>query len=1524
MANEKYQNTSKVDTNVTAKAALVTDLDPSYFSKEQYSYARNLIRNSKEGNIGTLGNEPSTISCYSTIYPIVGLIDLPDGTTFVLSGDGDHSELGIGQPKTCTYTKLKQLDCLGLSPYNPPVKGVAKKNFQQSIVVTFTDKTSPVRRIELDKLSGITDCDDTLLWKKITQPCINITKGQVGNVPNGTFSVALAYSIDGEIFSDFYSITNRIQLYSETGANSIEVSISGIDQEFEEYVLVVVGNYIDPVTKGVTKLAKQIGTFSTSVSRVSITDFINTNYQDVPLSKLVIKRPTWQKAGIIVSNSNYLLLADLVAREEENYQLKAMSIKTEYVVDQVLADYYNDDGFDIGYYRDENYDWYIQGIYNTGEHTDAFHVGQRKATAGELALASGGDIYEYNNECSDGSKIAVWQTTNTAGRMTPLNEEFKCGRRTLGYGNLGYHQGTNRYPNNVAQFGEDANQFIRYGKMPDECKVPRFSIIDGKKYINILGVRFSNIPAFDSPDIVGYRFLRSDRKGGNGTVIARGIMTNVRSYTDSKTDEVIMYSNYNVNDLSPDQYLSSTQTAYKNGKETNFNPLTDYYKDRFNFYSPHTSFEPKYSLGTELKIESEEIAQIKGNFELVYNHPKQKLLNQFSFWLAAAVGFIESSLVLLGKGNHEAKSSTLKSIPPVPTFPPLILVNESSQEFRISSVEDLVGLDIVTFIQKKILAGDLGVFATIKNIIAALLAIGIKIPYSIFAGIKEANEIFDIINNFTGYTDYVYQYNAHADFNRSICVQEGNKRRSITLGKYIPSDVISIDEKIFNNLLGEESVYLELNKPILDPTTKDNSRNTISGFGICDDPLSTVTSTGSAYYATIKIPNPNQYGALGSSQKVSLHSCPLTGTESGNLFGGDAIIARFQIQKRKQFFNQNIAGTNYPPGTEYDYRKYRNIGYPRYWMDTTKYDFSQLLSSNVVNFTRFNRTTASKYNLDCKSGDKKSITRIDDAYMYLSSNTVLDFFVEVDYNINFREKTEHPFYSRNHTNLNHVFRADRLEFPEEFQISRAYNDIYTTEVFAQQQRSDFDPANPIPVNQPNSVIYSLPSFNLQDIDNWQYFLPANFFAFKEGDFGELTAIHKLDQDRLIFLFSGSSPYISMGRDFLELEQSGRKITIGDGGLFAQDPREIIPTDNNYGSCNSRYAFSNTHLGRYYPSERQGRILNFTESLDDVARQGVSYWCKNYMPFFLTRYFPDYNEPENPLTGIGYLTAFDSFYETIYVSKRDFSPKKEYLEDITWDNSIHKFKYKGDPIELRSKYFNDISWTLSYSPTEKAFVSWHDWHPDLVLQTDNHFMTVKGNTVWKHNEAFDSFCVFYGIEQPFEIEPISSSGQQIDIIRSIQYILEVQKYKNFGRDKFHTHHENFDRLQVWNTEQISPILEMVLGNPNPEENQDYPKKTSSLSYAITFFKEENKYTVNQFWDSVNDRGEFTNKEVHLIATDESGYKSVLNPLVIDIDKPEEQRKKFRHYFTKFRFTKTKSGANKFIFKLVNIKKLASQR
>jgi hypothetical protein len=338
------------------------------------------------------------------------------------------------------------------------------------------------------------------------------------------------------------------------------------------------------------------------------------------------------------------------------------------------------------------------------------------------------------------------------------------------------------------------------------------------------------------------------------------------------------------------------------------------------------------------------------------------------------------------------------------------------------------------------------------------------------------------------------------------------------------------------------------------------------------------------------------------------------------------------------------------------------------------------------------------------------------------------------------------------------------------------------------------------------------------------------------------------------------------------------------------------------------------MGRFYVSE-MGSIYSFTEGIDDITRQGLQQWCGNYMSFKLKDYFPNYTLGENPIVRHGYTSVFDAQYGIVYFTKRDFIPKPEYINKIECINN--EFFYDGLKIDLHSNYFKDISWTLSYSPEEKGFISYHDWHPDLTVQKDRHFLTVKDNTVWEHNTRTDLYCNYYGKDFPAEIEPIFKSNQT-EVITSIHFNGEAYQYKNNEVDKFHIQDYGFDTLIVSNSKQCSPLLKLkrMTHVKNSIEYQD--GKRIDRGYEVLFTKKEEKYSINQFWDTVKN----PNEGFHIWHNDESGYKKTLNTLALDLDKPNIKRTKFRHNWTKFFFAKEFVGATKFIFKLFRINKTIS--
>ena len=202
--------------------------------------------------------------------------------------------------------------------------------------------------------------------------------------------------------------------------------------------------------------------------------------------------------------------------------------------------------------------------------------------------------------------------------------------------------------------------------------------------------------------------------------------------------------------------------------------------------------------------------------------------------------------------------------------------------------------------------------------------------------------------------------------------------------------------------------------------------------------------------------------------------------------------------------------------------------------------------------------------------------------------------------------------------------------------------------------------------------------------------------------------------------------------------------------------------------------------------------------------------------------------------------------------------------------------------------------------------------------------------WRHNVRCDSYVNFYTEDYPWEIDLISNTGQAVNTVRSFEYQLETYVYKGdpqynmCGGDKWEDLDYNFDASIVYNNDQVSGLLVL---NPQPFNspwaNLDFPIITPN-NMEILVSKEEHKFRFNQFWDITNDRGEFTNAEQPIFNTSCNGYVRTLNPTNLDYNKPQTQRKKFRHYSNQVILRRNVSGNRKMLLRLYNTKLQLSMR
>ncbi len=1531
MADKGYINVGTVQTI----GKFIMDRNETASDNKSLSYHRNGMFQTVKNTELFATNEPANLECITLPYPnYYGSIKLTGAERFlVFTGDNvSNSEIGIIDLTTCTYQKVVNSSCLNFRRGHNPITGALRVNADGEEEVIFVDGYNSDKFLNLSKIpykytidetttcrvkefNDELDCDGLLLNPNISIPCLSITKGSSGSLPDGVYFLSVAYTINDVKFTDYMSKSLPYQINNKAGFNSLSVQLSNLDRAFDKYQLLLTG-----VVEGITT-HKIIGVFSTSQDYVNISDWENVEYQDgIPSTELTNDKVIYDNTGIISSNLDTLFRADIKKKKVLNYQQQAFNIIPKYIVKQVPLKYYKEGGDDIGYFRNEIYRFGIVWYYKTGDKTKKSHISGPKAKASDLSIVTGKDKFEKDARF-------FYQVYNTASPMRRVSGSTEI----VGEGNLGFWQSDNRYDDDVEIYGDRACTNIIDCMMPDEEKVPRYSVIDGEIYINIIGVRFEDIEHPRDEDgnyiegLSHYEIVRSERDENNSRIVARGIVTNMGGYKNRQNRE-ILYSNFPYNDLSPNQYLSKKQTYKKGNKERNFTPLDTFYPDKFTFYSPNGNYFGRRSFaGTYLQFETEESGTVEGYFEEPYKHPRFKLLTNFSLYVSLVIGAAETWILATGNkkvtknqkgtdtlGRTQGTTVSGQTTSTGSVFPTTVTTFE---ENFLSIPRWRDDLKNSTPAERPLVI--------VKNALKTLISLGAFV----FKTAVFASEVVNAIRDFSSYEQYARQYNSQCLYTSQKRVLKGNKRRAFLKQPfYLDNGIHSSGNYSINNGGRNSTVFMEIEEEVPYPVG-DNSRKTMSQFGLkSKDAEQIVTSNSSVYYTSVMRYNPNQYGSLNVNSSVKIHTCPVAIDmnindanqimyNSPNFFGGDCIIAEQTHVNKCPLFKQNLSNTNFNDGIPYDYRLYNNIAYPRYWIDTTEYNMGELVNIFGKSKPTSQKLPNQKFNLDLPNSTKNEWIEKDQVF-YLSVNGVIRYIAEVPYNISYRKhdleadnEIYQPHYSDEQQDLSYIFRADIIKKPEAFLLDSSYR--YLSQIYNFSDHLLKIPK--IQEREENTVIYSLPTTNNTLYSNWRYFLPLNRFTFDKRDFGRLTGVHTLDNQRMVFLFSQAGPYVSPGRSVLELKD--QTVVIGDGGVFAQIPMPVVSSDVAYGSNHDRYAFVKTQFGPFYVSEYQGKIFGFADKLEEITRDGWHKWGAEFLPLKFKQYFPEWEGIHNPLHGVGYQTVFDNIFETVYFIKKDYIPRK----GVTLDATTQEFKFEGLPVALGdSEYFEDVSLTLSYAPSFKSFVSFHDWTPDGVIQQERHFSTVKDGKVWKHNVRKDLFCNFYGEDKPYQIGIINSTGQSVQWLQSVEIYSEFYKYKTNELDRYHLLNEFFDWALIYNSEQSSGLMKLTDASGTRFKSVEFPKIFGNHYIEIPYIKTENKYRFNDFYDYTKERQ--TDKQP--IITKPNGVDFIINQPGIDFTIRRPPR--FRHYWNNFWLSKEICGSTHIITKFLNTKLTYSPR
>jgi len=658
------------------------------------------------------------------------------------------------------------------------------------------------------------------------------------------------------------------------------------------------------------------------------------------------------------------------------------------------------------------------------------------------------------------------------------------------------------------------------------------------------------------------------------------------------------------------------------------------------------------------------------------------------------------------------------------------------------------------------------------------------------------NEIIDLFYNLVDEADFVYKYNSVGFYNTFEKVNRNNIFRTKNHdANYLGSSFQTFDgiKYKINNLFRPSTIAVSTVNELDNPPVIDNSRFSLGGYinqnGSTVDfenkymknpsGASSIQTNISALYGALKYNFDNQYGQLDGVKQIQMRGCvePIGGLDKdGNaipdqflytskpIFSGDVSINRYTEKCIMPIFTNFLKGQ--PNFYSFDYSLYVNIPYPRFWLNSTKFDISgiarEVATLGLSPGSYADALPTAKYYLDrgydnCQGGgffnslfggggDLNPAWNMLYAYMYTHINGINEFFVETEINLAYRDWEDMPskrFYDPYEFNdLGVLFHPDNIKADNFYK----YDDSLSASKFPTQMGSygqiqprDYDPyvAANCYISYPKRLIYSLQAQEESKRDYWRVFLNNNYKDFKN----EVSIIKPINKSGAIIFFPYLSPQMFQGLDTLKTE-TDTKLTIGDGGLFSQPFQNIANADisNEYGSCESLRGVINTPMGLFFISQQQGKIFQYAgKGLDPISNNGMKWWFNKYLPSRFIRQFPASENSQwtdNPVAGVGCQVMYDSVDDVVYFMKKDYQLKPQFIASATFRDAPTKpvtitisSKLAGSdtriPIDIGDPlYFDDCSWTISYDPKSKAWISFHDWHPELALPSINHFFTTK--------------------------------------------------------------------------------------------------------------------------------------------------------------------------------------------------------
>jgi hypothetical protein len=421
------------------------------------------------------------------------------------------------------------------------------------------------------------------------------------------------------------------------------------------------------------------------------------------------------------------------------------------------------------------------------------------------------------------------------------------------------------------------------------------------------------------------------------------------------------------------------------------------------------------------------------------------------------------------------------------------------------------------------------------------------------------------------------------------------------------------------------------------------------------------------------------------------------------------------------------------------------------------------------------------------------------------------------------------------TSGEYVVRALTERWPEYYAYNKDY-DVQTTEQGKVSLPLNFNYCSDCLNEYPNRVIFSPKSFDEESFDLYRI-NKINDYIDLPAHRGRITGL-SYQNNQLLVHTEDTTFILQPNPQQIATDQNTAYLTTGD--FLSIPPQELIQTDIGFGGMQSKQSFCNTPFGHCWVDQKRGDVLLYDNKVQVLSNKGLTQWFKEYLPSEATKRFYEVEGKDFPIQstldsrGVGCIVYYDPRFKRLLISKKDYYPIDQRMEFDTGDPYITVWSFSGERwnkfgpslvYSYNDTYFEDKSWTISYSFLDQSFTSWHSYIPYNAFSDSNNFYTLRLPTgiathfphgIYQHLSK-TNYQKYFGTKYDFVIEwsnfdPVTSS------VSNLYYVGYSQIWDSTNK-RFKTVDTTFDRGMIYNFEQSTGLQTLILQDQHTDPYQN---------------------------------------------------------------------------------------------------------